>query len=304
MKSVRNLVFSSVACLAALGTAAAQESGAEAEEPSLWERLAAERNVTLPPRYGVGLVYVGYSHDIRIEELRIASDDGRRGGIDFVESDDSEMTNRQLQLRADAWLLPFLNVFAQVGAADNTLSTNVSVDGEDIVAFVGDESRCAPDASPRPALCDQTFTAVGKQEPGGEVYTLGALLALGRGSYFALGGLAYTWADLDTADAPMETLALSPRVGRRFGLGNHGELAVYVGALHIDAHVEFSRSATVPTPNGSTIVTLTADITNKDPWSYVLGTNWDMQNGWNLQAELGHGASRDGFIASLTRRFP
>ena len=100
--------------------------------------------------------------------------------------------------------------------------------------------------------------------------------------------------------SPRELVARIKTILRRVQRGG----GVPEGALHIDAHVEFSRSATVPTPNGSTIVTLTADITNKDPWSYVLGTNWDMQNGWNLQAELGHGASRDGFIASLTRRFP
>lgn len=304
MKTVRNLVFSSVTCLAALATASAQEAPEQTDEPSLWERLAAERGVTLPPRFGVGLIYVGYSHDIQIDELQISADDGRRGGIDFIQSDNSEMTNRQLQLRADAWLLPFVNVFAQIGTADNSLSTNVTVDGEDIVAFVGDESRCDPDASPRPALCDQTFTAVGKQDPGGEVYTLGALLALGRGPYFAIGGAAFTWADLDTSDSPMETLALTPRVGRRFNLGDDGELAVYVGGLHIDTSVAFSRSVNVQTPDGGTVVTLTADISNRDPWSYVLGANWDMHNGWNLQGELGYGASRDGFIASLTRRFP
>lgn len=299
-----------IALLLAIATGApspalAQDAETDNSEPlfPLWREAAGSRDVDLPLPFGVGLQYVHYEQVLDIENLVISSDRGNRGGIDFVETRDTEMTNRLTQLSLDLWLFPFLNVFAQIGSADNTLRSGYTFSGEDVVAFVGDESRCDPDAMPRPDLCDRTFNGIGGTEPSGDTLTLGTIIALGRGPYFVVTGLAWSRNDLDTSDSPMESVSITPRLGRRFPLDQGGTVAVFAGGLYVDSDVTFSRSETVPTRDGPVVVTLSAEETNADPLSFVAGAQWDMVGGWSLLGELGYGPSREGFIASLKKRF-
>ncbi|MCH9828416.1 MAG: hypothetical protein K0U79_11785 [Gammaproteobacteria bacterium] len=263
---------------------------------------AESRGVNLPRPLGVGAMAVHYREDLTLDELVLSADTGQRGGVDFIDIDNAEITTEILQLRFDAWLFPFMNVFAMVGLADNDVSADYSFQGDDLIAFLGDESRCAPDASPRPAACDMTFTGEIGQKPEGASYSLGTLLAVGRGSYFALAGISYTWNDVDTVDDSIETLAVSPRFGRRFEV-NGGEVAVYAGGLYLDSDVQLSKQLTFAAPDGDIEVTITTYEQNAKRWSYVAGASWDVSRDWNIQGEVGYGSSREGVLASVTRRF-
>lgn len=297
--------FAAALCLCGGSFAAHAEGAQEARTWGLpWLAGTAEsRGVTLPRALGVGVMAIHYREDLTLDKLVLSADTGQRGGVDFVNIDNAEITTEILQLRFDAWLFPFMNVFAMIGLADNDVSADYSFQGDDMIAFVGDESRCAPDASPRPAACDMTFTGEIGQKPEGASYSLGTLLAVGRGPYFALAGISYTWNDVNTVDDSIETLAVSPRVGRRFEVNNGGEVAVYAGGLYLDSDVQLSKQLRFAAPAGDIEVTITTYEQNAKRWSYVAGASWDVSRDWNIQGEVGYGSSREGVIASVTRRF-
>jgi len=87
-----------------------------------------------------------------------------------------------------------------------------------------------------------------------------------------------------------------------FGLGNKGNLALYLGGSYLDADLMIDGSWTVPSTDFQ--IDYLIDQENKDKWNAVLGANWDISSRWSLQAEYtGFVGSRETWMGSLTWRF-
>lgn len=276
------------------------------QEQSLWglpwlSETATRRGVVLPKPIGVGLMYAHYREDLVLDDVELSADTGQRGGIDFVELSESVLETDQMMLRFDAWLFPFMNVFATVGLVDNSVRSSYSFSGEDVLTFLGQGDRCAQESPPD--VCSRTFSNDGGQDSEGNSYSLGTVLAVGRASYFGVTGISYTWNDVDSTTTTIETLAITPRVGRRISLADAGEVAVFVGGLYLNSDVRITQRYTIQGPDSDINILVTAKEKNARRWSYVAGAAWDLGRNWNLQAEVGFGDSREGFIASVTRRF-
>ena len=86
-----------------------------------------KRGIDLPLPFGVGLVYYHLVRDIEITDVRV----GRNGAPPASVSDFAQLESRaivdNLNVKIDAWVLPFLNVYAIVGYAWNDAETTMDV---------------------------------------------------------------------------------------------------------------------------------------------------------------------------------
>ena len=94
----------------------------------LMKEEVEKRGIELPLPFGVGLVYYHLVRDIEITDLRV----GRNGAPPTSVSDYAQLEARasvdNLNLKLDAWILPFLNVYAILGYAWNESETRVDVE--------------------------------------------------------------------------------------------------------------------------------------------------------------------------------
>ena len=88
---------------------------------------AAKHGIELPLPFGAGLVFYHLSRDIEITDVRV----GRNGAPPTSVSDYAQLAARSdtdnLNVKLDAWLLPFLNVYVIAGYLWNTADTRIDV---------------------------------------------------------------------------------------------------------------------------------------------------------------------------------
>src|SRR5215813_10997037 len=88
---------------------------------------ARKRGVDLPLPFGVSLVYYGLARDIKITDVRIGQGDNPPTSVSEVAAFSSRSAVSTLIAKVDAWLFPFLNLYALVGWFHNDSTTHVRV---------------------------------------------------------------------------------------------------------------------------------------------------------------------------------
>jgi hypothetical protein len=258
----------------------------------------------LPNPYGIAIIPNRVRQDLVLEDLSIRIDGGDWLDIDFVDFDTPTIDNKNVQLKFDAWVLPFLNVYVTYGRMEGEGEIPLSIEAGDFLGNIGLEC----DGPVVPPICSQTITAVVEPEYEGENISLGLNLALGwKRLFFAL-PFTYTWSDVDIIENTVESIFISPRVGIIQEFQEWGRLAWFVGANWLKADIDITGSVVldevgIPGIGGDTRIDYVISQSNRDRWNYLLGLNWDMTRNWSLQGEVGTGGSRDNVIVSLTYRF-
>ncbi len=282
-----------------LWTAAAS---AQSGGPPFLSGLAAERGVTLPRPWGLGLVYSNVDQDLELDNFVMSANGAQGRSVDFVSIDDSKLKADSLLLKGDVWLFPFLNLFAFVGTSNNDVTGRFSVQGDDLLSFAGSDA--CTDPNDRPQVCDQTFTGDIDRSADATQYGAGATFAAGRGRAFALLGLLYASSESSDSDTKIDAFSVTPRLGYRFPLEGGGELALYGGASFIDSQVDIRNQVVFPGGPQTEEIVIDYSLTqkNEDDWSYLAGLNWDITRSFTLQGEYSLGA-REGLLATLVWRF-
>ncbi|MBT4520543.1 MAG: hypothetical protein HOC23_11100 [Halieaceae bacterium] len=260
----------------------------------------------LPNPYGIAIVPLVVDQDLELEGLEVGFNGQPREVIDFVQLGMADAENVSLQLKADVWLLPFMNVFATVGTINGDTRVPLGFAVADLVDFIGRPGLCS--GIVQAPVCSEYIEAVVKTDYEGYNFTLGTNLAMGWDRYFVTLPISYTWSDIDITDSRIEALNVSPRFGFTNGVGKAGMLAIFVGATYLDADVDVTGTLAVDTSgiagsSDSLLIDFKISQRNKDKWNYLAGFNWDLDKHWSLHAELGFGGSRENIIASLTHRF-
>ena len=100
---------------------------------------AIERGFALPEPYGIALSVVSNRQEQIITDLSVALGKGTAPpqdtdlvSIPFVQLDDVISDTNSLQLKADAWVLPNVNVFGSVGRVEGDVDLDVLVDLDEI----------------------------------------------------------------------------------------------------------------------------------------------------------------------------
>lgn len=257
----------------------------------------------LPKPFGLSLTYNTMQHDLALDNLKV---DIRRG-TDFpgqpqpvkaARFDDVRDDNQSTLLRFDAWLLPFLNLFAIAG----------SIEGRTDLGLTVDLNRQFP------LSCSGTCPVInsnGSASYKGTTYGLGFNLAAGYKNMFGVLNATYNRSDVDIAPgAKITSLNISPRIGLNSTVGQWGNLATYVGLtylsyqLDIEDQITIQSVALVPVIGSDRIIIdYSIEANEQRNWNALVGANWDVSPSWSVQAELHGGGLRQQFISSVTYRF-
>lgn len=275
--------------------------------PTYFEAIAAKRGVELPAPFGVSMIYSNASQKVLTNSFLLTTNGGTQQPVNFASFDNSVVDTESVLLRLDYWLLPFFNLFGFVGQTSNTVNGVFSAPVDDLIASAGSDA-CVPDANGnRPFVCDGNFVSTRSTQNNATQYGGGALLASGYGPYFGLLGIIYSTTAQSGSSAQVSIFTLSPKLGRRWSLGDNGELAVYGAASWVQADARAQDSVKVETRGIGGLpdpLVISYDITlvNDGDWSYGFGANWDISRSWFLQGEFSTGA-RDSLMAQIGRRF-
>lgn len=254
----------------------------------------------LPLPFGVSVIPASFEQDLTLSDLRIGSGGVATRPIESLNFDNPSVKNTALQLKFDAWLFPFMNVFATVGQVDGRATVPLSLLGQDLLP-----DRCdRPIATP--AFCDQVFSATAKPDYDGTNWSIGTTLAMGWDRFFFVLPMVYAVSDIDILNTDVDAINISPRFGINADLGRYGDIAIFAGATYLKAEVEVAGDVVFDNPGDpGKDLTLSYRLVeeNKDPWNAAIGTNWQLNQRWGLLLEVGLGGTRDDVIAGLTYRF-
>ncbi len=254
----------------------------------------------LPNPYGIAIIATHIRQDLILENLAIGINGSPDREIDFVDFGTPSVENSAQQLKLDAWIFPFLNVYTTVGVFDGDATIPLKFEGSDLFPQL-----CG--ITPNSPLCLRTFSAIVNPSYQGTNVSLGMNLAMGWDRFFVTLPMTYAWTDVDIIDGTVTALHISPRIGMTGDMGDRGSVAVFVGATYLRAKVNIAGEFDIDTPGGPngdvTTLAYRIDQSNKDRWNYLLGFNWDLNKNWSILAEAGFGGSRENVTSGLTYRF-
>jgi hypothetical protein len=280
----------------------------------IWgERLAA-RGIRFPLPWGVGLNYAFIDQPVNINSIALAVNDGEFHDLSkIVKFDKVNSRVHGLNARLDVWLFPFLNVYVMANYAANAI-TDVRL------------------AEPFPL-------DAGAEQPGGGG-GFGTTLAYGVWGFFATVDLNWTWNKMQKLDAPVNTMLITPRVGRRVFRWGKVEMVAWVGTMYqrigVKTEGQIRLSDTIGEPSDefrqkvedwygmlppgqqaavSKFVEELQDTLGDDPviryrldkkvsapWNMVVGTQLEITQRWQVRLEVGF-IKRTQVIAGLNYRF-
>ena len=283
----------------------ADQQGKDA--PRIWERklpFLAQKVVDLgydlPLPYGIGITYANVSQSLSLSGLKVGFNGGGKEDFDFVSFENGRANNDTVQLKLDAWLFPFMNVFVMLGRVDGKAPLDVILDGNGMLDQLG-ISCSGPAPNPLCAkLEDQTITLPIEAPYSGNTYGVGTVLAGGWNNWFVAIPMSFTYADMDTTDTEGISITITPRAGRILNLNKWGNLSLFGGGNYFDTELTITGSIGI---EGLTI-DYTVEQKNEDKWNLLIGGNWNINERWSWSAEYnGFIGSRDAFITSFGFRF-
>ncbi|MEH6551340.1 MAG: hypothetical protein V7711_05290 [Pseudomonadales bacterium] len=277
--------------------------------PRQWNRalpfLAQEvidRGYDLPLPYGLGLTYAYVEQDMNLDNLWVGFNGSEKEPFPFVSFENASSKNDAVLIKADAWLFPFMNVYATLGKVKGDAPLDVSLDGNGMLDQLGTDCSVKPTPPLCRALQDNIITFPVDAKFEGTTYGVGAILAGGWKSYFVTLPINITYAAMDGQDTEGTVVTATPRIGKIFRLDEAGNIAAFIGGNYLKSDLTVSGSVTVP--NTDFDIDYTIDQSNTDRWNIVVGANWDFNKHWSLSLEYnGFDGSREAVISSLVRRF-
>lgn len=263
-------------------------------------QAAIDRGAILPKPWGISLSYIDNSQAQNIEDLSVALGKGFTPpsetdlvDLPFVQIENAESNTRTRQIRADVWVLPFLNVFAGVGTVDGTVPLDVVVD-------VNETGLCPPIIT-----CD-TISASFNASVDTNTATLGLTGAYGWDNWFVSGTASITDSFGGNTEDAVRSFSASSRVGRRWAFGPGHIISPFVGVtyLDIDQVVEGTTRLRDAFPDGDDLeVRYKAKISNEDKWAVVVGLNIGFMKGFAVSGEYNYSENSDRFLLTSTYRF-
>jgi hypothetical protein len=224
--------------------------------------------------WGIGFDYYTMTQDYKIQTLEFALPGVGLGDPSLIGvSNDLQ----HMDLKVDAWITPFLNVFALIGRLD--ADTYVDFSNVPITGL------------PIPSLGSLRVSY------DGTVYGAGVNLFYGSDRWFV--ALNNTWTDADLSgdfDSSVKSFTSQPRIGLIFD-----ELTVWTGAMYLDTEESHSGSIALPIP-GIPPVPFAVDLTSQNAWNYAIGLGLVFSTRAHLSVELGFG-ERDHTLMNFTYRF-
>jgi hypothetical protein len=227
---------------------------------------ARKRGYELPEPFGVGLVYYKLVRDIEVTDLRVGRDGAPPASVSRYADLGSTSDVDNVNLKLDAWLLPFLNVYGIVGKVKNKSDTTIDV-------------TLPPLASGQPG---RTFTTTVPTAIEGTVSGLGITVAGGYESFF--GAFDVNWAKADLGfDERFKAVITSARAGWN-GTADSRPLRVWANVTYWDTFAVAKGS--VANPDGGTL-NFEVEQGPKHPWTYGAGFAYSPRKWFDIAVDVG-----------------
>jgi len=276
---------------------------------------AREAGYLLPLPFGISLVGLTQQQPFTVSKIGLEIDGKQSDTInDFI---DNSITAKNLKvsdttynLRFDAWLFPFWNVYGLVGKTKGTAELELDIDLELptlLLATAGvgsglSDKRCTsldlPYKGPAPGNCLATAAGIPTSlNFNGTVLGYGTTIAGGYGDFFGMFDVNYTEADINIAIEKSTQTVYSTR------LGWNGSIGIYQGQLWVGAmKQDIKQQLAITLPNSKVAVLI--DQHASSPWNYLIGGQWNITEEWSVIAETNIAFSdRQQFMMQLGYRF-
>lgn len=230
-------------------------------------------DVDLPNPWGVGIDLFSMNQDYAISQLAFDLPGAALGNPNGILVDSKAQSQT---LKLDAWVFPFLNVFAMAGhvKADTTVdlsNAQVSLGGQPLP--LGD--------------LDLNYN--------GLVYGGGLTAVIGGKSWFT--SVTATFTDTDLS-GDFKTSVKSTTIQPRIGL-IRGNWQFYVGGFYLDTEEDHVGAIGLP---GLGVIPFAVSLSQKDDWNYSTGVHYEFSKGLDMAFELGLG-DRQHTALNFTHRF-
>lgn len=261
--------------------------------PFLAQRVI-DRGFSLPKPYGLSVIFFHQDQGINLGDLKLAfKDDVPLKDIDFVKFTNAHVENYTWQAKLDAWIFPFLNVFAVVGSIKGSGNVPVSIAAKDVFASEGIDI-C--DGAHTPELCNSKISYDAPINYYGYNVGLGFLLGAGYQNYFFAMPVTYVKTYVNVTDVPTYVFNVTPRLGYNWG-GPLGKMGFYLGANYQQMEITLRGRYMLPL-TGTEIghdVPVNYEIKESpmDLWNAITGLNWEISKEWSVVVELGYSQNRE-----------
>jgi len=220
----------------------------------------------LPEPFGVGLVYYKLIRDIDVTDLRLGANGAPPTSVSRYVDLGSSTDVDNVNVKLDAWLLPFLNVYGIVGKVWNKSETSVEVTLPPLL----------------PGGPGRTFQTRLPTSLEGTVTGLGVTLAGGYKSFF--GALDVNWARADLGfDERFKATIASARAGWN-GSVDSRPLRAWANVTYWDTFAVAKSS--VPNPDGGTL-SFEVEQGPKHPWTYGAGFSYSPKKWFDFNVDVG-----------------
>jgi hypothetical protein len=230
-----------------------------------FEELVGDEGMDLPLPYGVGVFVVAMERDIEVQDVTVQflnrPPESVADRANFAVSNQT----RSIAARFDAWVLPFLNVYALAGEAttDTSLRALITIErpnGDPLEVEITDDSRV-----------------------DGPMGALGLTAVVGGDAWFAMADANYTYAETDLFDEEIRAWLYSGRLGWH-GATAWGPARVWGGLFYMDSERTLTITEEYPII-GTTEIRVTQRPVN--PLTYQLGASVTLNRHWDLLVEAG-----------------
>ncbi|MGF1748850.1 TonB-dependent receptor [Vibrio cionasavignyae] len=266
-------------------------------ELPLFKAEAEERGYTLPEAIGLSFGYMNVSQGINVDSIVLS-------GLPSIVKDLNIKTEGGYQesevftLKADVWVLPFLNFYAIGGKLNGFSETTIkSVNGTLDLGWIGERE-----------INIDNINAPFRLDLDGYMYGTGTVIAGGYESFFALVDASYTKTKLTVIDGEIDSIVVSPRIGYDFSRNTDVPIRAWVGAQY--QNIEQTLTGNVKDlPLGSlgdmgiirnAKFTVNQSLANN--WNSLVGAQYEFTPNWVLISEIGFG-QRKSFFMTLDARF-
>jgi len=177
-----------------------------------------KQNINLPLPYGVSDFFTYMSRNIDISNVEVAFVDQPNQSINDFSVFDFINQSTVAAVQADAWLLPFVNIYSLMGyvSTNATLDATITIDriifpGPEIVIPISNNSNIQ-----------------------GNYFGIGSTMVAGHGSWFVLGDLNYGCSKLDEFNGKIDFWMFSGRTDFQTKLKSN-QMRTWIGGIYLSS---------------------------------------------------------------------
>mgnify|MGYP001819310854 CR=1 FL=1 len=251
---------------AAADTNTAEATGDEKERIlPFFSEWFEEQDIPLPLPLGAGLMAIFVERDIEVTDVTVQFLD--RPPESISDRADFEISNRtrSLAARFDAWVLPFINVYALAGQA----TTETSLRSRIVIE--------RPIAPPLEVEISDDSTV------DGPMLGFGMTAVIGGDAWFAMADVNYTLAELDLFYEEIRAWLYSGRLGWH-GETRWGLARAWGGVFYMDSERTLTITEDLPLIGPTEVLVTQRPV---DPVTYQLGVSLTIDRHWDVLVEAG-----------------